>query len=206
MLAISIIGVMAALMAPGLSEFLADARASSASEDLVRLARHTRARVQETGLAHLMLFEGAATGGLGRVRVWEGMNDHCRTTPWANTVNGTVAQGHAPVEDLDMLRYNQSAGASESPTKDDADRQVIRLTAAQGGSAVASFGLCFQPNGQTLQSNHNVPTDFTAAVATTFVVQRVPLLFTFNRTVNGTEHGVPREILFPPGGAARMRL
>src|ERR1700753_1681156 len=93
MIAITIMGTMAALMAPGIAEFLADTRASAATEDLIRLSRHVRSRAQETGLAHLIVFDASngISGALGRILVYEGMNNHCRQTPWPQTLSGTVA-------------------------------------------------------------------------------------------------------------------
>src|SRR4051812_38372508 len=109
-----IMGAMAAMIAPGLGEFMADARASGASEELIRLDRVIRARVNQTGLAHLMLFQAsddaAGSNGLGRIRVWEGMNNHCNQTPWLQTINGAATLGHVPVDALDMgdSAYNLS--------------------------------------------------------------------------------------------------
>ncbi len=193
MIVVTIVGVMATLVGPGLNAFMADSRSARAAEDLVRLVRHTRARVQHSRLAHLMLFE-ADHEDVGRVRVWEGMNDHCRTTPWELAIDGTAAQGHAPVDVLDMLDYN--SGSSR-----------ITLTARQGATSTTNIdnvAVCFQPNGQTLESLvDTAPADFSVtAVATTFTQHRQSYIFTVE-----LEGGrVPREVLLPPGGMARMRL
>lgn len=193
MVVVAIIGVMATLVGPGLSEFMADSRASRAAEDLIRLVRHTQARVQHTRLAHLMLFE-ADHEDVGRVRVWEGMNDHCRTTPWKLAISGTVAQGHAPVDVLDMVDYNSGT-------------RLITLTARKGAgstTAITNAAVCFQPNGQTLESlEDDTPDELTATtVATTFTQHRESYIF----TVVLEDGRLQREVLLPPGGTARMRL
>ena len=137
MIAITIMGALVAMVAPGIGEFWADARAASATEDLVRLTRHMRARTQETGLAHMLVFNGTGneSGGLRIVRVYEGMNNHCRQTPWQQTITGTDANGHAAIEVLNMASGNYNPIASNQPTVDDRDRNVITLRVANSASA-----------------------------------------------------------------------
>jgi prepilin-type N-terminal cleavage/methylation domain-containing protein len=87
MIVITIMGSKVAMIAPGLGEFLADARAASAAEAFVRLTRHMQARTQQTGLAHLLYFTTSQgdSNGLGVIRVYEGLNNHCRQTPLRGT-------------------------------------------------------------------------------------------------------------------------
>jgi prepilin-type N-terminal cleavage/methylation domain-containing protein len=203
MIVITVMGTMAALLAPGIGEFMADARASSATEDLVRLSRHIRSRAQETGLAHLMVFGRTSNdrGGLGIFRVYEGMNNHCRTTPWPQTIGGSLSDGHAPVETLDMLTYNPS-GKGLNPTVGDADRQVIAVTAQTGTDpSPTAVILCSEPGGTTYEG----ATDASLA-GFAFTRQTVNIKFTITRTVNSEQHGITREVNFPPGGVARFRF
>ena len=202
MIVITIMGTMAALLAPGISEFMADARASSATEDLVRLSRHMRARAQETGLAHLMMFGRTATdsGGLGVFRVYEGMNNHCRTTPWPQTINGALSDGHAPIEIVDMQFYNPAASGYR-PTADDSNRQVIAVTAETGAGAVDTVNLCYEPSGATFEGAAD-----TSVTGFVFTRQIANIKFTVTRKVNAVQHGTTREVNFPPGGIARFRF
>lgn len=216
MLVLVIIGGLSALMVPGLSEFLADARASSASEDLVRLFRRTRARTQETGLAHWVQYDATASNNLGAIRVWEGMNNHCRQTLWTAVTTAYIPTtaatfGFAPVETLDMgsSSYNPPTGGS-APDAADTGRFVISLwveqtaatpddTAILQGSRTASWlanaGICFQPNGETYQGG---PTGMT--------IHNTPFVFRIVRRRDGAARGVPRQVIVAPGGTARARL
>lgn len=209
MIVVLIMGAMAALVAPGLGEFMADARASGAAEELVRLNRVIRARVNQTGLAHLMVFtatnDAAGSQGLGRIRVYEGMNNHCSQTPWMQTINGTIDDGHRPVEGVDMgdPAYNLSS-TSSAPTASDTGRQVISI---QASTAAASAILCFEPGGNTFRGAN----DGTApAIGYNFTPQTTPETFTVIRSASRggvmEPRGVNREVIFPAGGNGRMRF
>jgi prepilin-type N-terminal cleavage/methylation domain-containing protein len=202
MIVVSIMGAMAALLAPGIGEFMADARASGAAQDLLRLNRHIRSRVQETGLAHLMIFSSSSNDskGLGRVLVYEGMNNHCRQTPWAQTIGGSVSDGHAPVDQLDLRAstYNSIAGTG-TPSIDDSNRQVISLAASDSTGARETVNLCFEPGGTTLDG-----TSSQAGAGFSFINQTDIITFTVTRQVNHEERGPVRQITFPPGGGARF--
>jgi prepilin-type N-terminal cleavage/methylation domain-containing protein len=204
-----IMGAMAAMIAPGLGEFMADARASAASEDLIRLSRVIRARVNQTGLAHLMVFEAsndaAGSNGLGRFRVWEGMNNHCRQTPWTQAITGAAANGQIPIEGLDLgnSAYNLSTSSSP-PTAIDTVRQVIRIEAS---TTKALAVLCFEPGGNTFRG---VTAADAPAIGYSFTPQTTPEIFTVFRELSrsGTmeQRGVNREVVFPAGGNGRMRF
>ena len=204
MVTVTVMGTMAALLAPGIGEFMADARAASASEDLVRLSRHVRARAQESGLAHLLMYSGVSTesGGLGRIRVYEGMNNHCRQTPWPQTLNGALSDGHAPVELLDMQSssYN-SSGSGRVPTIDDSARQVISLRVAGAIGAPDAAVICFDPSGATWQGSGN-----SSSIGFAFTRQTQPITFTVSRKVSGVSRGANRVVVFQPGGIARVRF
>jgi prepilin-type N-terminal cleavage/methylation domain-containing protein len=205
MIVVSVMGTMAALLAPGIGEFMADARCAGAAEDLVRISRHVRARSQESGLAHLLEFRASTTdsGGLGIVRVWEGMNNRCRLTPWLQTTTGAVKDGHGAVEELDLgsSHYNQTGGG-RSPTLDDGNRQVISLSAGGSITTPTYAALCFEPSGATWQGVSNTA----SGTGYTFTRQTQPATFTFLRRVNGVTRGAPRTIVFQPGGIARFRF
>jgi prepilin-type N-terminal cleavage/methylation domain-containing protein len=205
-----IMGVMAAMIAPGLGEFMADARASGATEELIRLNRVIRARVNQTGLAHLMLLDATNTAGgsngLGRIRVWEGMNNHCNQTPWMQTINGFPAQGHAPVDGVDMgdSAYNLPT-SSGPPTASDTGRQVIRIQALPN---LTQAVLCFEPGGKTFVATAAAGT--APAIGFTFTQQTTAVTFSVIRAISRggaiEQRGVNRDVIFPPGGNGRMRF
>jgi hypothetical protein len=198
---------MAAMIAPGVGEFLADSRAAGASEALVRLSRHMQARTQQTGLAHMLLFTSSNNdgGGLGVVRVYEGMNNHCRQTPWAQTINGKDEEGHAPVDVLDMSSgdYNPSA-ANRAPTVDDRDRQVISLRVSGAVGAPDAAVICLEPGGTVWEgaATNTVGAGFlfTKPIATKAIT------FTVSRRMNSAVRGRDRQVFFSTSGIARFRF
>jgi type II secretory pathway pseudopilin PulG len=208
MIVVMIMGSMAMMIAPGLGEFMADARASAASEDLIRLNRVIRARVNQTGLAHLMLFQAsddvAGSQGLGRIRVWEGMNNRCSQTPWMQAITGTEANGFQPIETVDMGDPAYNLPTSSAPTASDTGRQVIRIVASTTPKLAV---LCFEPGGNTFRgaSAGDAP-----AIGYTFTPQTSAETFSVLRTLSrsGTmeERGVSRDVIFPAGGNGRMRF
>jgi type II secretory pathway pseudopilin PulG len=209
-IAVLIMGSMAAMIAPGLSEQMADTRASAAAEEMVRLSRMVRARVNQTGLAHLMRFVSTNTEdgsyGLGRVEIWEGMNNKCNHTPWKQTIDGDPDDGHQMVDGVDIgsSTYNISKG-DEPPTAEDTGRMVVRMTASSSANGV---NLCFEPGGMTLVAT----VEATAGdISYRFVPQTTAETFRVTRYIReagGTTRqlGVERQIVFPPGGGGRLRF
>lgn len=206
MIAISIMAALVAMIAPGIGEFLADARAASASEDLIRLTRHMRSRAHETGLAHLLVFNGTGSesGGLGIVRVYEGMNNHCRQTPWAQTITGRDDEGHAAVEVLNMATGSYNPTSSSSPTVDDRDRNVITLRVQNAASAPDAAYLCVEPGGSVWDgvTSSQVGAGYTFTKPNSLK----PILFTISRTVNSAVRGRDRVVMFSTSGLARFKF
>lgn len=205
MIVITIMGSMVAMIAPGLSEFMADARAASASEGLVRLTRHMQARTQQSGLAHMLVFSSSYDdgGGLGVVRVYEGMNNHCRQTPWLQTINGTVANGHAPVDMLD-LSLSQFNPGKPSPTIDDRDRHVVSLRVAGAVGAPDAAIICIEPGGGVWEG----ASSSTAGAGFVFTkpLTSKAIEFTISRKLNGARRGRDRMVVFSTSGLARFRF
>jgi type II secretory pathway pseudopilin PulG len=207
MIVITIMGTMAAMIVPGIGEFLADARAAGAAEALVRITRHMQARTQQTGLAHLLIFgsTNSDSGGLGVVRVYEGMNNHCRQTPWAQARNGTDADGHAPIDVLDLSfgDYNPAPGGS-APTVDDRDRHVISLRVAGSVGAPDAAVLCLEPGGTVWEGA--APGTMGAGYTFTKPLLTKQIVFTVSRKMNSVVRGRDRTVLFSTSGLARFKF
>ena len=207
MIVITIMGTMAAMIAPGVGEFIADSRAAAASEALVRISRHMQARTQQTGLAHLLVFSAGNNdgGGLGVVRVYEGMNNHCRQTPWEQTIQGTVENGHAPVDVLDMSsgEYNP-APAGAAPTIDDRDRQVISLRVTGSVGAPDAAVICLEPGGTVWEGAAS--TTAGAGFVFTKPPSRGAINFIVSRKMNSAVRGVDRTVFFSTSGIARFKF
>lgn len=205
MIVITVMGTMAAMIAPGLGEFVADSRAASAAEALVRLTRHMQARTQQTGLAHLLVFSSSSDdgGGLGVIRVYEGMNNHCRQTPWIQAIKGKLEDGHAPVDVLDMSssEYNP-APAGTKPTTEDLGRQVIALQ-VKGTVSGTDAVICLEPGGSVWEG----ATSSTAGAGYVFTkpLTTKAITFTVSRKVNRAVRGVDRTVFFSTSGIARFK-
>lgn len=200
MIALVIIGIMAATIAPSLSEVLADNRQASAAMDIVRLARHTRAQAIATGTAHLLRYrateDAAGAFGLGTVATYVGMNSQCMQTPWAQTFVPAVGSGQGPVDLFHMGDYNPTDGET-APHADDGNRHVIATTARFTSEAAAvqtETRICYQPNG-----------DIYTGVDGALTIQTAPVLITIARSINTASRGQDRQVLFPVGGNARLR-
>jgi prepilin-type N-terminal cleavage/methylation domain-containing protein len=205
-----IMGSMAAMIAPGLSEWMADARASAAAEGLLRMGRVVRARVNDTGLAHLLVFRASddadGSNALGNVVLWEGMNNHCNQTPWMQTIEGKIEDGHQAIDRLDLgnSEFNLPMDG-RAPAASDTGRQVVRLTANLDPKLVV---LCFEPGGTTFTA---VADGDSPSIGFRFTPQTAPVIFTVNRSIarqGGTAEtrGADRQIVFPAGGNGRLRL
>jgi prepilin-type N-terminal cleavage/methylation domain-containing protein len=203
MITLVIMGVIAAAVAPSLSEVLADSREGAAAQDLVRLSRRARALAMGSGIAHMLRFQQASSNGLGAIELYAGMNNKCLQTPWATQAFVAPAGSRLrPFEVFDMRDYNPT-GAVNGPTVDDTGRQVIALQGTVGGNAVTEIWICYQPNGD--------PYAMTASPVNPalFDRQTQSVLFTISRWVtpklNRIPHGQDRQVIFPIGGTARSK-
>jgi prepilin-type N-terminal cleavage/methylation domain-containing protein len=207
MIVITIMGSMAAMIAPGIGEFLADARAASAAEALVRLTRHMQARTQQAGLAHLIVFGSTNNdgGGLGVIRVYEGMNNHCRQTPWSQTITGRDEDGHAPVEVLDLStgEYNPTRSGS-APAVDDRDRQVVSLRVSGAVGAPDAAVICLEPSGAVWEGAAS--SALGAGYLFTRPLTTKAIVFTVSRKLNGAVRGRDRTVFLSTNGIARFRF
>lgn len=201
MIALVVVGVMAAAVAPSLGAVLADNRQASAGMDLVRLARRARARAISTSVAQLLRYRRDASNQLGVIDLFSGMSPRCGQTPWAAAFAAAANNPLAAVEIYDMALYNPINGVT-APTSADAGRHIIRLVFGEPQPVPLSLAgvggqICYQPNGETYLA--------AGITATTFTRQTWPITFTITRTMDGTAFGTPRIVVFPAGGTARLR-
>jgi len=204
MIALVIMAIMVATIAPALSEVLADNRQASAAFDIVRVARRARERAISTGVAHLLRIRTSGTGShnaLGTIAVYAGMNGRCMQTRWDVTFTPTGG-ALGPHETFDMIEYNPTNSPSTA-ARTDRDRPVIyfetRFNIETGSPHTAGVQVCYQPNGEIFVAATST------ASATALAVQAQPLLITVGRHFNDTSRGVARQVLFPLGGDARLR-
>jgi prepilin-type N-terminal cleavage/methylation domain-containing protein len=189
MIAVVIIGVMAAAIAPALGEAMASRRHSAAPYRLIHAARLAQARAKDTGVAHLLRVQAANTE-LGRFEVYMGLTSSCPLTPWTNAV-GT----HTP-ELVERMEEFNPKGDGEGAFGDPG-RHVIFVRATDvDENPYTDVWICNEPSGRTFTADNT---------ATALVEHTTTYEFEFRRTVDGVARGVRRRVVFPPGAAPRIR-
>lgn len=217
---VAIVGVMAAAIMPSLISARADGRQSDAAQELIRLARRARSHMLETGVAHLLRFTNQLANngpGLGRVELYSGMTNRCRHTPWLQALEGGGALGIpaallSGTNVFDMALVNPKGIEGQAPKEGDAGRHVVTLRVSQQPTGVtlqafAEMYICYEPSGQTYTAGYVTPR--LAGTVPALQLQQWPVLFTIARKIGpsaGDARGVDRQVVFPPGGNARVRL
>ncbi len=143
MVVVAIIAIMAALAAPGAARALAISRAQRAIADVARVARLGRAASMAEGRAYALVFSSGATGR-GRVELWRGFSNHCRTNDWP-TIITTCSTSSDCVDGTDMTEYStathhevvlaQPAGFTQACFQPDGSLRVRSSGTAPWGNA-----------------------------------------------------------------------
>lgn len=134
MFVVLLIGVMAALIAPGLSQGRREAEIANFATGMVRLGSRARAQAQASGLAHALVLN--ANGTAATFQLFRGTSPRCNSVPWN--------WGGAPLDGLRTSDTRYSTGGV-----------LLQLQAVD--NAAAAIRICIQPNGVTLLRNGDVP-------------------------------------------------
>jgi Tfp pilus assembly protein FimT len=126
MVVVSIIGIMAAGIAPAITSALADGRAANAAVDLVRIGGRARSEATFTGLAHCLTYTAGQNGGFGQVQLYRGVNNRCNMQNW----------GGALIDSVVLAQYNYG------------NTHVINVQPSAGNQA--QIDICYQPDGAML--------------------------------------------------------
>jgi len=182
MITVLIIISSLAIAAPAIQSALANRRSQKTASDILKFGQDARADAMAYGRAHLIRYRPGSTGK-GILEIYRGFNGHCNTNNWT-----TITAGPACGLANSMCR---SALNMDSPSN------KTRITA----TGYTSLDICFTSTGQmmwrtvatALFTTDNVPTNngFVFAVAR-YDGESLPV-------------GSSREILFPLGGAPRVR-
>ena len=176
-----IIGISAALAAPGMMEAMANRRASEATHSLVRIGARARAEALAFGRAPVLVYQPRSTRGtFGSVQLYRGRGDQCWSNNWALSLSGGCPGNPDCIDSLDMAAY-------AFPT------HRVRLRVP--GTAATS--LCFEPDGDMFVMRRGVWT--TTPPAGTEGVR-----FTVERLRGRSRTGVTRQVVFPFGGTPRI--
>jgi len=186
---VTIIGMMAAAIMPGMTDMVASTRQHSAADEIMLLARQARREALLGGkYAYSLVFQAGAGNGTGAVQVITGITGYCNrasTTTYNDPVTGLVlprgwqlALGGMAIGDLSFGSH-RIFGVMEMP-----ENQVI-----------AGVVLCYAANGET----HVTAPGFNNVEQTQVAVLRI------RRDMRGIQKGIERQIVFMPGGTARLR-
>jgi type II secretory pathway pseudopilin PulG len=197
MISVAVIGMMAAAVAPALSEMMADNRQSSAANTILRLGRRLRAEAIATGAPQLLRYVQASSNNLGVIEVYAGVGSSCERTPWAQAFAAVDGDLRRPYDVLDMAGFNPGI-AGATPRASDRGRHVIPVRAQLPvGTAVNGLQICVQRNGETFA--------LASPVAGALAPQNGTALLSVLRSINTVPRGVVRQIAFPAGGSPRWR-
>jgi type II secretory pathway pseudopilin PulG len=171
---VTIVLIMAAIVAPAAARTLAIYRAQSAASDLLMMARSARREAMESGRATVVRF----LPGSGRIEVRRGGTSLCRATNWA----AVFADSCASAADLN--------GASCYDVLDLADYDTVNHSVVMVAGMGADYDLCYQPNGEAL-----------GAAGDAAVFSRINAApgaqITLERRESGSAVGPDRPLLFP---------
>lgn len=176
MIVVVIVGVTAALVAPGVMRTMGIARANRCQYDAARMFRAARTNAIGTGRAHLV--ELVPTAGNVQLNVYIGDSSSCSRSTWGGII-GTAA----PVDGIAEINYTQNPHGV-----------LIRYLPGPGGTVPRQ--VCFEPQGERWQ-RLGTTGPFTRGVGT--------LIFAIDRLEGGSMAGDPqRQVVMPQYGTARV--
>ncbi len=181
MIVVTIIGISAAMIAPGIARSMAINRVNRCQYDAARMFRGVRASAIGTGRAYLVRRTGAA--GDMRFDVYLGDSSSCARSRW----DLIVVPGNFPVDHLYEADYATGGHSA----------QIRYAPSATGGRATATpTDVCFDPHGERYQR---------AGTAGAFARGDDTLVMIIDRLENGALAGDPeRRVLLPRLGAPRV--
>jgi prepilin-type N-terminal cleavage/methylation domain-containing protein len=207
MIVVVIIGIGAALAAPGFADARSEQRASRAAFDLIRIGRRARADTAAQLKAHLVWVETNLSGVPNdtRISLVEGTSSSCTNQNWTALLD--VAQANGPCGSLnstclEQFRFQPVDGNDFASA---AIQLRVDVADAVGNPTQPNLAICYAPTGLMFTGQAN-----TLALATAIGT------FSSNNTGNGgirfrltrrapdgTQIGVPRWVLFPQGAPPR---
>ena len=182
MMVVTLLGAFATLAGTSVGSFMADARQQNATYAVLKVARQAHDLAGRSGKAHLLTFRQADGNGLGVFQVFSGMGSRCLKTLWAPAA---------------QTRYDLTAAnpGPAVPRRADLGRHVIAASGQLAAQAVEDITLCFEPSGRT----------FSQVAGEAMRVQTELVSFQVERSYDGRLTGVTRNVVFEPGGGARVQ-
>jgi prepilin-type N-terminal cleavage/methylation domain-containing protein len=186
---VTIIGIMAAAVMPSITEMIASTRQHAAANDIMLLARRARREAVLGKYAYALVFQQAAGGGNGAIQIVTGVTGHCNRATAVNFGNDPFTGIPLPVG------WQAALGAMSIGEFSFSGHRVFGTMQMPEGSARAALTLCYAANGETHVSGGG------AAAGE----QADPALLLIQRTTGGIQTGIDRQVVFMPGGTARIR-
>lgn len=195
MVVVLIIGILAALTVPSVTNGMRERRKTRAAHDVVRVFQAARRAAIASGAAHLLRVTEGGNGGRGSLEIFQGTTNRCNTTDWDSV---TLLACSAPnPRCLGQASWNplefEPPGSSYTIDLDITNTGLgTTIDICYEGTGVMSWR-----NGTTgyLSDNPTLPTG-TTEVAGAFTLSVRALVGT-------ADPGVVRRIVVPFGGEAR---
>lgn len=179
MIVVTIIGIGAAMSASGIATAFSEDRARRATRELVRLGRRARSETVRYRLAHMVWIQAAPAPGANSASILRGTGPSCTNEAWEATM---------VLELLNLAAPNGSYAQDGTPAR-------FRMAAGN------TLAICYSPTGMMWSAT---PANLTAAAAALTQASGTGA-FTVDIVREGSG-GVPRHVLFPQGGSARVQL
>jgi prepilin-type N-terminal cleavage/methylation domain-containing protein len=189
MIVVAIVGLMAAAVMPAMVEMIASNRQHAAAVDIKTIANNARAAAVLRGkFAYALMFQRNAGGGDGAVQVVTGFTGHCNRSTGLPNVAGIITPPIGWQASLASMEFREHSFGSHRVFA------TMQYLSAEPGVV----RVCYAANGET-----HVYTG--TAVPPVGGEQAQPAVMRVRRLYGGREAGVPREVVFMPGGTARLR-
>lgn len=185
-----IIGLLAALATPAITNQMRDRRANQASQELANFYRGARMRALGRGSSVLVRYrKEAATAPAGSLEIWEavaGEDGTCGPIP-RRGCQGFAPPGEEP--DTQQLIQEFNPGV-----RGEYDGVNIRMLASGDDDEIQFLDVCFTPMGAT----------FTRTDPEALMMERMAGVHVAQVTREGLDN-IRRDVLILPGGSARVK-
>jgi type II secretory pathway pseudopilin PulG len=189
MAVVTIIGMMAVAIMPGITDMVASTRQHSAADEIMLLARRARREALLGGkYAYSLVFQEAAGNGTGAVQVATGITGYCNRSSGINYGNDPWTGVLLP------FGWQSALGSVVIGTLSFGSHRIFGVMEMPENQVHTRLTLCYAANGET----HVVTAGIDGE-------QTQPAVLHVRRAVNNVQAGVSRQIVFLPGGTARMR-
>lgn len=182
MMVVTLLGAFATLAGTSVGSFMADARQQNATYAVLKMARQAHDLARRSGKAHLLAFSQAQGNGHGAFNLFGGLSGSCLKSLWPAEADASY----------DLTAANP--GPAE-PRAADNNRHVIAASATRGEEPFEQLSLCIEPTGRS----------YTQVAGEGMALQTELVSLQVSRRYDGRLTGVTRNVVFEPGGTARVQ-